>query len=39
MKGGVSKEEVKKLTHLGRDKQKIIVEQKKEEEGTKMETK
>jgi hypothetical protein len=39
MKGGVSKEEVKKLTHLGRDKQKNIVEQKKEEEGTKMETK
>jgi hypothetical protein len=39
MKGGVNKEEVERLSHLERDWQKVVLEQNKEEEGTKMETK
>jgi hypothetical protein len=36
---GVSKEEIKRFAWLGKDRQKANVEQKEEEEGTKMETK
>jgi hypothetical protein len=39
MRRGVSKEDVKRFAQLGKDRQKVIVEQKGEEEGTKMETK
>ncbi len=37
MKGGVSKEEAKRLAQLGRDRMKATLEQKEEEEGTEME--
>ncbi len=36
---GVNKEEAKRLSQLDKDRQKIVVEQNKEEEGIKMETK
>jgi hypothetical protein len=38
MKGGVSKEEAERLSHLGRDRQQVVVEHKEEEEGIERET-
>jgi hypothetical protein len=36
---GVNKEEAKRLSQLGGDRQKVVVEHNKEVEGTEMETK
>ncbi len=37
MRGEVSKEQAKRLSQLKRDRQKVVVEQNKEKEGTEME--